>query len=296
MADAGRLLVLGKNGQVALELARIAEAEGREAVFQGREALGDAGAVDAGAVLDREQPTLVVNAAAYTAVDKAETEEAEALALNAELPSRFARACAARGLPFVHISTDYVFDGALFRPYREDDPLAPLGAYGRGKAQGETAVLEAGGPAAVIRTAWVYSAHGANFVKTMLRLAGSRDEVGVVADQIGCPTAATDVARACLLVGEALEQDPARARGLYHAAGGGEASWADLAEAVFALSAARGGPSAQVRRITTAEFPTPTRRPANSRLSCERLKAVTGWTPPPWRESLAPCVEALVPG
>ncbi len=287
------LLVLGRSGQVARELALLAPEEGWAATAVGR-AEADLATADLAALLAAHRPALVVNAAAYTAVDRAETDEAAAFALNADLPARAARACADRGVPLVHISTDYVFDGSKPAPYVEDDPLAPLGVYGRSKAQGEAAVAAAGGPAAVVRTAWVYGAQGANFVRTMLRLAGEREEVGVVADQRGSPTWSREVALACLKLGDRLCGGDAAARGVVHAAGEGEASWAEVAQAVFAESAARGGPSARVRPLATAEYPTPARRPANSRLDSSRLKALTGWRPAPWRESLARVVEMLL--
>jgi dTDP-4-dehydrorhamnose reductase len=176
----------------------------------------------------------------------------------------------------------------------ESDPLEPLGVYGESKAQGETAALAAGGDVAVVRTAWVYSGFGTNFVKTMLRLAADRDEVGVVGDQHGCPTWAQDVARATLLLSRRLLDGDTRARGVFHAAGDGEASWADFATAIFADSAERGGPDARVKAITTAQYPTPAQRPVNSRLDCAHLEAVLGWRPPPWRESLSLCLDELV--
>jgi dTDP-4-dehydrorhamnose reductase len=166
--------------------------------------------------------------------------------------------------------------------------------YGRSKAAGEDAVMTAAGDAAILRTAWVYSAFGSNFVKTMLRLATEREEIAVVADQFGCPTWARDVARASLLLTQGLLKGRVACRGLFHAAGDGAATWADFAEAIFAESRVRGGPSARVRPITTAEFPTLARRPANSRLNCDRLAAATGYRPPPWRNSLSTCVAQLL--
>jgi dTDP-4-dehydrorhamnose reductase len=196
---------------------------------------------------------------------------------------------------FVHISTDYVFDGSKTGPYIETDPRAPLGVYGASKAKGEEAIAAAGGDDAIVRTAWVYSAFGANFVKTMLRLASTRDELGVVGDQHGCPTWAQDVAKATLLLSQRLVEGDAAAKGLFHAAGAGDASWADFAQAIFTGSAARGGPTARVKPITTADYPTPARRPANSRLACDRLQGVLGWRPGPWRDSLSSCLDELLP-
>ena len=290
------LLVFGARGQVAQEIAKIAHGLGFEPTLAGRERIdlstGDSAEPIATAI-GSLRPAAVVNAAAYTAVDRAEQEREQAMRLNAEAPGHIARACADHDIPLVHISTDYVFDGTRADAYREDDPRRPLGVYGDSKAQGEAAVEAAGGRAAIVRTAWVYSAFGSNFVKTMLRLAGEREEVGVVADQHGCPTWAEDVAHACLLLARRLVEHDPGAEGLFHAVGAGEATWAEFASAVFAESAARGGPSAQVRPITTADFPTPARRPANSRLSCARLEAAVGWRPPPWRVSLHACFEGL---
>jgi len=289
-----RLLVFGAQGQVAQEIARLGPNLGFETILMGRDR-ADLLTEDAGALIEATDPQAVVNAAAYTAVDRAETEVAAAFRLNAEAPGEMARACRARSLPFVHISTDYVFDGTKPTAYFEDDERAPLGVYGHSKAAGEEAVIAAGGPFAIVRTAWVYSAFGSNFVKTMLRLASEREEIGVVADQHGCPTWARDVARAGLLLAQGLLEGKPACSGLFHAAGAGEASWAVFADAIFALSSARGGPTARVKPITTAQFPTPARRPANSRLDGDRLSRATGYRPPPWRDSLDSCLAELLP-
>lgn len=286
------LLVLGAEGQVARELAALGPAEGWTVIRIGR-AQADLSMAQIAPLLAEHRPGLVINAAAYTAVDRAQTDEAAARALNADLPGRAARACAEAGAPLVHISTDYVFDGSKASPYVEDDPLSPLGVYGRTKAEGERTVQAAGGSAAVVRTAWVYGAEGANFVRTMLRLAETRDEVGVVADQQGNPTWSREVARACLKLGGLLCDGDRDARGVFHAAGEGDTTWAEFAAAVFAESARRGGPTARVRPIATADYPTPAARPANSRLDCDKLQRVVGWRPAPWRESLAAVMARL---
>jgi dTDP-4-dehydrorhamnose reductase len=191
----GPILVFGRNGQVARELAGLAEATGRAMTFAGRETLDltDHGAIDG--LIATIAPSAVINASAYTAVDRAETEVGRRLALNRDAPAAMARACAARGLPFVHFSTDYVFAGDLDRPYVETDPTGPTGVYGASKLAGEQAVAQAGGAAAILRTSWVYSAHGTNFVKTMLRLAVDRERLSVVGDQVGRPTWARDCAQ-----------------------------------------------------------------------------------------------------
>lgn len=246
--------------------------------------------------LANTQPDCIVNAAAYTAVDKAEAEPELAMRINGEGAGAVAAAAAAIGVPLVQLSTDYVFDGMAPRPWLETDPTGPLSAYGRSKLAGEEAVAASGADWTILRTAWVYSPYGANFVKTMLRLAESRDELGVVADQLGSPTSAPDLAAAIIAIAKALAARPGDAslRGVFHAAGTGEASWADLAETVFAASAALGGPSAAVRRIATSDYPTPARRPSNSRLDCSLLAARHGLRLPPWQESVRSCVAALL--
>ena len=284
-----RLLVLGKSGQVARALARLAN--DHSASFIGR-AEADLADADAAALIARHEPELIINAAGYTAVDKAESDAAAAYLLNGEMPGRFARAAGA--IPFVHISTDSVFDGTLGRPYREDDARAPINVYGASKAAGEDAVLAAGGVSAILRTAWVYGPDGANFVPTMLRLAREREALNVVGDQYGSPTWAEDIARACLLVGSALVEGRAEARGVFHAAGGGGASRAELAQATFEISAALGGPSARVTPVGAETYPTIARRQADSRLDCSKLEAVLGWRPPPWRESLTRAMPAIL--
>jgi dTDP-4-dehydrorhamnose reductase len=290
---AAPLLVFGANGQVAQEIGRLAAGLGFSATLAGRDRV-DLMSQDGSALLDELKPNAVINAAAYTAVDRAEQEPTAAYRLNGEVPGFLARACKDRDVPFVHISTDYVFDGAKNVAYVETDDRAPLNVYGASKAEGEEAIATVGGDNAIVRTSWLYSAFGGNFVKTMLRLAATRDEVGVVCDQYGCPTAAIDVAKASLLLSRMLmDRDPA-ARGLFHAVGDGEASWADFAEAIFAGSAARGGPAARVRPLTTAQYPTPARRPANARLDCERLYQALGWRPGPWRDSLSICLDELL--
>lgn len=292
--SAMRILAIGREGQLARALARLGVPAGNTLEFAGRPEI-DLARPDTLAVLIADRrPDLVINAGAYTAVDKAESEEDQALLVNGAGPGALARACADAGAALVHVSTDYVFDGSKAEPYLETDPIAPLNAYGRSKAAGETAVLASGANAAVLRTAWVYSAHGANFVKTMLRLAADREEVGVVADQLGRPTWAADLAQAALTVGGILARADGRAGGIFHFSNSGEATWADFAEAVFEGSRARGGPSARVRRIATADFPTPAPRPANSRLDTAGFEQATGMAPRPWREALGLCLDELV--
>lgn len=206
-----------------------------------------------------------------------------------------AEAAARLGVPLLHLSTDYVFDGALDRAYREDDPTGPTGAYGRSKLAGEKLVAERCEDSVILRTAWVYSPFGANFVRTMLRLNETRDEVSVVADQRGNPTSALDLADALIAIAGRVKDDSSEAlRGIFHMTGSGEATWADLAESVFHEAAARGRRVTRVKRITTADYPTPARRPANSRLDNEKLRRVYGFGLPDWRESAAACCARLL--
>lgn len=289
---AAPILVFGRGGQVARELAAPGRAAGRAMIFAGRETL-DIADVDAiEPLIASIGPGAVINAAAYTAVDRAEQEPGAAFALNRDAPAAMARACASRDLPFVHFSTDYVFDGALDRPYVETDATGPTGVYGASKLAGEQAVTAAGGAAIILRTSWVYSVHGTNFVKTMLRLAADRDEIDVVADQVGRPTWARDCAEVALLAVGALADAPGLA-GLYHLSGADDATWADLAAETFDLSARLRGPTARVRPIATADYPTPTPRPANSRLDCRKLEAALPWRCHPWRDSLALCMTQM---
>lgn len=278
------LLVFGRTGQVARELARLAP-DGR---FLGRED-ADLMRPDACAAAIREAaPRAVINAAAWTAVDRAEAEPQAARTVNAEAPGAMARACAALGIPFLHVSTDYVFDGSGTRPWREDDAPGPLGAYGATKLAGERAVAAAGGRWAVLRTSWVFSAHGANFVKTMLRLGAERPRLTIVADQTGGPTPAAGIAAALLTMADAMAEDAAKG-GLYHFAGAPDVSWADFAREIFRQA----GLAPEVVDIATADYPTPARRPANSRLDCAGIAREFGIARPDWREGLAAVLAEL---
>lgn len=279
-----RLLVFGKTGQVATELAR--RAPGARCL--GREEADLADPATCAAAIEADAPGVVINAAAWTAVDKAEAEEEAARVVNAEAPGAMARACARRGIPFLHVSTDYVFDGAGARPWRPEDPVAPLGAYGRTKLAGEAAVRAARGTHAILRTSWVFSAHGANFVKTMLRLSEARDRLNVVADQIGGPTPAAAIAEALLGMAAALAADPSKG-GTYHFAGAPDASWADFAREIFA----RSGRGVAVMDIPTSAYPTPARRPLNSRLDCTSFTQTFGIRRPDWKTGLAEVLAEL---
>lgn len=276
------LLIVGKSGQVARALERDARNRGIQHALIGRPTF-DLEAFD-------ELPAetgVVINAAAYTQVDRAEDESDRAHAINAIAAGKLAGATPREGV-VIHFSTDYVFAGDQRLPYVEDDPVAPINVYGASKLEGEKAVLAAHPRAVILRTSWVYSASGANFVRTMLRLAKTRDQINVVADQHGCPTFARDLAAAALNIADRPETF-----GVFHCAGEGETTWAGFAEEVFRLSAALGGPSAAVRPITTAEFPTRAKRPQNSRLECSKLDRHYGVRLPHWRNSLAECVREI---
>jgi dTDP-4-dehydrorhamnose reductase len=292
-----RLLVAGAQGQLARAMIELAPSATDVTAFAlGRPALDLTAPASVLKTLADFKPDVIVNAAAYTAVDKAEAEPDAAMALNADGPARLAEAADKMGAILIHVSTDYVFDGTKATPYVEDDPTAPLGAYGRSKLAGEEAVRAATARHIILRTAWVHSPFGANFVKTMLRLAADRPEVRVVDDQIGSPTYAPHLAEAILAIARTALADADAARfGTYHAAGTGAVTWCGMAREVMRVSASLGGPSANVAAITTAEYPTPARRPANSRLDCAKLATVFGVTLPRWEEGVAECVRRLQP-
>jgi dTDP-4-dehydrorhamnose reductase len=278
-----RLLVFGKTGQVARELQRIAP----DAVYLGRDEADLTDPAACAAAVLASDADAIINAAAWTAVDKAEVEEAAATLVNGEAPAAMARAAAARGVPFLHLSTDYVFDGAGNQPFAPDHPTAPLGAYGRSKLKGEIGVRASGGPHLILRTSWVVSAHGSNFVKTMLRLGAERDSLRVVADQIGGPTPASDIAEALIVAAKAMRLGAAG--GTHHFSGNPDTSWADFARAIMAEA----GLSCRIEDITTAEYPTPARRPLNSRLDCRAFTGDFGIPRPEWRQGLATIVKEL---
>ena len=240
-------------------------------------------------------PWLVVNADAYTAVDKAEQDADAAYRANRDGPAELARLCAAAGIPLIHVSTDYVYDGAKGEPYVETDPVAPQGVYGASKLAGEQAVLNTCPSAAVLRTSWVYAPTGRNFVRTMLNLGKTRDRLTVVADQKGCPTTAGDLAAAILEIAARIAatgwQDAYS--GVFHAAGTGWTTWHGLATAVFAEAARHGAPTPRVDPITTAEYPTAAKRPADSRLDCTKLAEVFAVRLPEWRPSLARTIDTI---
>ncbi len=284
------ILVTGGTGQLARALAKNG---GDRVVVVGRPDFDFDQPDTIDSTLAAMKPALVVNAAAWTAVDAAESDEAGAYRANAAGPGRIAAFCQRSGTHLIHVSTDYVFNGAKGAPYTEDDPTSPTGIYGATKLEGEQKVLAACPGAIVLRTAWVYAESGKNFLRTMLNAARKTDRLRVVADQIGCPTNADDLAVAILAVAESMRAAPGRLGGVYHAAGSGETSWHGFATEIFAQASPHGWPVPVVDAIATADWPTPARRPADSRLDCGRLYAVFGQKLPLWQESLARAVHAV---
>lgn len=277
------ILVFGKTGQVASELAGF-----QDVLCLARDQADLSDPDVCAAAIRAHAPSGVINAAAYTAVDKAEEEEALATVINADAPGAMALTCAELGIPFVTISTDYVFEGNGIVAWNPDDLPGPLGAYGRSKLAGELAVQQAGGAFAILRTSWVVSAHGNNFVKTMLRLGDTRDALTVVADQIGGPTGAREIAAACMVMAKALMSAPQKS-GIYHFAGAPDTSWADFARAIFDQA----GTKCTVTDIPSSAYPTPAVRPLNSRLDCESITSAFGLERPNWRISLTKILSDL---
>lgn len=289
-----KALILGSSGQVAQALK--ASAGYVEAIALGRPDFDLTDAESVRAAIAAHRPDVVINAAAYTAVDKAESEPDAAFALNRDGPAAAAKASHDAGAAFLHLSTDFVFDGTKQSAWLEDDATNPLGVYGQSKLEGELAVAAAHPQAVTVRLSWVYSAHGANFAKTMLRLAADRDEIGVVNDQRGRPTAAEDIAPALWTLARGLVAKGASPHRLYHLGPQGEASWADFAAAIMDASSAAGGPTATIKLITTADYPTPAKRPANSVLDCTRINEDWRVVLPRWEESCQRVVTEIVQG
>jgi dTDP-4-dehydrorhamnose reductase len=277
------ILVFGKTGQVATELQRSGDV-----LALGRDHADLSDPVACAQRIRSLAPRVVINAAAYTAVDKAEEDEELATIINGVTPSSIAQACAEMKIPLVHISTDYVFEGSGGEPWKPGDTTAPQNAYGRSKLAGEEGILGSGAPHAILRTSWVVSAHAANFVKTMLRLSETRDTLSVVADQIGGPTPARDIASACLMIAQHLQDDPSKS-GTYHYSGAPSVSWADFASEIFAQASR----SVTVIPITTAEYPTPAKRPLNSRMDCRLTNSTFGIEQLDWRLGLNTMLKEL---
>src|SRR6202047_3041475 len=290
-----RIAVTGKQGQVVSALIEVGPKLGVEVLPVGRPELDLLSPETVLPALANLRPNLIVNAAAYTAVDQAEKEPEVAMAVNASGAMAIADAARTLSVPLVHLSTDYVFDGSKSTPYTEQDRVAPANVYGASKLAGEQAVTAATRDHVIVRTAWVYSLYGKNFVRTMLTLAQNRDEVSVVADQYGCPTYAHDIAVGVVAICRNLLDRPQseQLRGIFHLACAGETTWSGFASAIFESSRLLGKRVPKVTPITSAEYSTPAHRPANSRLGCSKLERVHNITLPAWRTSLMACLERL---
>lgn len=277
------VLVFGKTGQVARELQALAPV-----VALGRDVADLSNSEACVAAIEDHAPKAVINAAAYTAVDRAEEEEALATRINGVAPAAMASVCARRDIPFVHVSTDYVFDGSGKSSWRPNDTVAPISAYGRSKLVGEQGVRDASGRHVILRTSWVFSSYGSNFLKTMLRLSEFQGEVNVVEDQIGGPTPASEIAHACLVIAGQLRAHASKA-GTYHFSGSPEVSWANFARAIFAAA----GRDIKVHGIPNSAYPTPASRPLNSRLDCRATFETFDLVRPDWREAIPRVIREL---
>ncbi len=289
-----KILVSGANGQVAWELSRRGARQGSDILALDRAALDITDQSAVKRTVGRSDAALVVNGAAYTAVDQAESESEQAFAANRDGPANLASACAEAGIPLIHISTDFVFDGEKKGPYLEADQVSPLSVYGKSKAAGEVAVRERLREHIIFRTSWVYGVHGRNFVKTMLRLGREKDVIQVVADQYGCPTYAADLAETILKIAAQMRENRQIAWGTYHYCGRGVTSWYGLAKEI--LSLAKRYTSLRVKTleaISTADYPTPAKRPLNSALDCSLVEKTFDIHPKPWRESLAHMIKMM---
>ena len=291
-----KIIVTGCNGQVGTELMGLAAGYGMDAMGVDHEELDITDAEAVSRLLEQQQPQAVINAAAYTAVDKAESEPELAFAGNRDGPANLAATCAEQGVPLLHISTDYVFDGSRQGAYNENDVVSPLGVYGASKQAGDLAVQEGCEQSIILRTSWVFSAHGNNFVKTMLRLGQDRELLSVVADQFGCPTAARDIARTLYSMLLANIDAGNKGRwGIYHFCQPEPINWHGFAEAIFAEARSQGIALkvSELKPISTQEYPTAAQRPANSVLDCSKIENDLKLTIRPWSESLAEVIGEL---
>ncbi len=288
------IAVIGASGQVAKALTKAAAERGQAIVVAGRPHVDLTDAKSVAAFLDWAQPSVVINAAAYTAVDKAETDQAAAIALNAQGPARLADWCASHGVPLIHISTDFVFDGHKTSPYCENFRRNPLSVYGQTKSAGEDGVRAALDQHIIVRTAWVYGPDGSNFLKTMLRLGAERDVVRVIADQTGTPTCAGDIAAALLDIAAQVDDKKQAARwGTYHLVAGGETTWHGFAQEIFEHAAKAGFKTPKLEAIPTADYPLPAKRPAYSVLDTAKIRDTFGIVLPPWQKGVAETVRLL---
>lgn len=290
------ILVTGASGQLGDALSRRLSARGLAFTAVQRPAFNFEAPDTVSACFATTKPSLVINAAAYTAVDKAETDQEAAKACNHTGPLALAKLCEAAGIPFIHVSTDYVFNGDKGEPYQENDPTSPTGVYGATKRDGEEAILATSAQAVILRTAWVYSAHGKNFARTMITAGRKMPVLRVVADQHGTPTAAGDLADAILTILDKISATnwQPEYRGIFHATGSGETTWYSFATTIFEEAAKHGYRAPDVHPIATAEWPTPTRRPPDSRLDNGKLARVFGTALPPWRETIPGVVADLL--
>ncbi|MBD9496891.1 dTDP-4-dehydrorhamnose reductase [Ensifer sp. ENS01] len=296
MNQISRIVVTGLNGQVVQSLVEQGKSRGDfEVVPLGRPQfdLEDPGGIEG--VVRAAVPDVIISAAAYTAVDQAETDKTRAYAVNAVAPQELARVAKALNIPIIHLSTDYVFDGTKTTPYTEGDTARPVNVYGKSKWEGERTVAAATDNHVILRTAWIYSPFGRNFVRTIIRNARNRAELSVVTDQTGNPTSALDLATAIIGVAKnLLASDDLALRGTFHLAGTGDATWADVAEEILAQSEGLGGPFAKVNRILTADYPTAAARPSNSRLDCNKIARHHGITLPHWKNSIEATVRRVI--
>ena len=289
------ILITGGSGQLGRELLQDVQIRGIEVLAPSHQQMDITDIEHVKKFINRHRPSCVVNAAAYTQVDKAEVDESPAFAVNKIGCSNLAQVCAKSQIPLIQVSTDYVFDGQKKEPYLESDPVSPIGIYGQSKAAGETEIRSKLKMHIILRTSWLYGVYGQNFVKTMLKLAATQKNIRVVSDQYGCPTSAADLAKAILAIADRWHQQSAITWGTYHYCGQGTVSWHEFAETIIQLSRQYGKVKAtRVVPITTADFPTKARRPAFSVLDCNLIKKNFGISPKPWRKSIESTIQRLM--
>ena len=289
-----RLLLTGGSGQIGTALQSLKWTSGIELLAPSRAEMDLSDLISIKRFLAGHEIAGIINAGAYTAVDAAESDQDSAWKINAEAPQNLAEFSAEHDIPLIHISTDYVFSGDKTSPYEEGDPIGPTSIYGASKEAGERKIRAFGGRHIILRTAWLLSATGKNFLKTMLRLAAERDEVSIVADQHGSPTCATDLVLVIQALAERQLEDTSTPKGTYHCVNSGFATWAELAEKIFEISQALGGPFAHVKPIKSAAYPTAAKRPLNARLMTEKLHRDFGQMLPHWRESIVPIIRDVL--